>query len=348
MPQTTRTLHAETLPRGVHVALCITALLWAIAAASIASDAAQGIALRLQLEMLEPLLTSLFLVFLLLIGFRALDRLAARGLYRDDVLPLPVRPSRGSEWGTGAAVGWGLALTVVLPIFATGHLHGRFAWRMTDPVALFAACATLLVLSLAEEMIFRGYPFQRLSAAIGESWAAVLLSVLFAVTLVFARPPVQFVSALLDCLLFGLLLAMAYLRTHALWLGWGLHFTYRALIGIALGLPLVGHGDSGSLAQLSASGPGWLTGGAFGPDAALFTALAVLLAMALLYRATTEFAWQYTHSPIIPAGYEVVVAPPPAHVAMEKAATPPPPLVQILPVTPRGSSGGTVPDSDLE
>jgi membrane protease YdiL (CAAX protease family) len=348
LPQTPGSHNAVALPRVVHLALCATTLLWAVVATSIALDAAQGIALRLQLEILEPLLTSLFLLFLLLIGFRAIDKLAARGLYRDDVLRLPARSSRGSEWGIGAVVGWGLALTVVLPIFATNHLHGRFAWRTIDPAAVFAACATLLVLSLAEEMIFRGYPFQRLSAAIGKSWAAVLLSVLFAVVLVFTRLPVRFASALLDCTLFGLLLAMAYLRTHSLWLGWGLHFTYRVLIGVALGLPLVGHGDSGSLAQLSASGPAWLGGGSFGPDAALLTAVAMLLGMAVLFRATREFAWQYTHSPIFAAGYEVAVAPPAAHIAMEKAAPAPPPLVQILPVTPRGSSDGTLPDSDLE
>jgi len=348
LPQTIPTQHAESLPRGVHLALCATALLWAVAVAPIASDAAQGIAIRLQLEVLEPLLSGLFLVFLLLVGFRALDTLAARGLFRDDVLRLPARSSRYNEWGSGAAMGWGLALTVMLPIFASGHLHGRFAWRMDNLAAVLAACATLLVLSLAEEMIFRGYPFQRLSAAIGESWAAVLLSALFAVTLVFARPPAQFVSALLDCMLFGLLLAMACLRTHALWLGWGLHFTYRVLIGVAFGLPLVGHGDSGSVAQLSAFGPAWLTGGSFGPDAALLTAAAMLLGMAVLYRATREFAWQYTHTPIRPAGYEVSIAPPAAHIAMESAAPPPPPLVQILPVTPRGSSAGTPPGRDSE
>jgi len=341
--------HAETLPRGVHLALSATALLWAVAAAPIASDAAQGIAVRLQLDIVEPLLAGLFLVFLLLIGFRALDAVAARGLFRDDVLRLPARSSRWSEWGTGAAVGWGLALVVVLPIFASGHLHGRFAWRMDNLAAVLAAGATLLVLSLAEEMIFRGYPFQRLSAAIGESWAAVLLSALFAATLVFARPPLQFVSALLDCMLFGLLLSMAFLRTHALWLGWGLHFTYRALIGVAFGLPLVGYGDSGSVAQLSAFGPAWLTGGSFGPDAALLAIVAMLLAMAALYRVTKEFAWQFTHAPIRSGGYEVSISPPAAHVAMESAASPPPPpLVQILPVTPRESSAGTQVRSDSE
>jgi hypothetical protein len=62
--------------------------------------------------------------------------------------------------------------------------------------------------------------------------------------------------------------------------------------------------------------------------------VAVMLAgMVLVYRVTKDWAWAYTLPEIVPAGYEVVVAPPAAHVAMEKAAAPPPPLVQIMPVT---------------
>jgi len=86
-----------------------------------------------------------------------------------------------------------------------------------------------------------------------------------------------------------------------------------------------------------ATGPRWLSGGAFGLDAALPTALVMLAGMIVLYRATRDYAWKYTHPPIVAAGYEVTVAPPAAHVAMEKAAAPAP-LVQILPSTPQSRS----------
>lgn len=329
-------MQSRTVPHGLQLALCVTSLLWAVAAAAVASDAAQGLALRLGVEIFEPLLTSIFLLFLLLIGLRTLDSIIVRGLFRGDVLHLPARSSRGSEWGSGAAIGWALGLAVVLPILLSGHLHGRLSWQPGTTLAILLAVGTLLFLSLAEEVVFRGYPFQRLSAVVGENWAAVLLSLLFAVMLVYASPPDQFAAALLDGMLFGLVLSMAYLRTHALWLGWGLHFMYRVLVGVVLGLPVVGHGNAGSLAELYTRGPRWLTGGSFGPDAAALTAVVMLLAMAVLYRLTREFAWAYTHAPIVAGGYEVAVAPPPAHVALQNAAPPPPPLVQILPVTPGG------------
>lgn len=342
----TRVARPASLPRGLQLLLCAAALLWAVVAVYVAGDAAQGIALRLQVEPLEPLVTSIFAVFLLLVGFRAIDSIAARGRFQADVLRLPARASRGGEWGTGAAIGWGLALAVVLPIFASGHLHGRLIWQPGSTLAVVVAMGTVLFTTLAEEIVFRGYPFQRLSAAIGESWAAVTLSLVFAVMLVYLSSPGLFAVALVNGVLFGLLLTMAYLRTHALWAAWGLHFVYRAVLSVVLGLPVAGHGNAGSLVELYARGPHWLTGGSFGPDAAVLTVLAMLAAMALLYRATREFAWAYTHAPIVAGGYEVAVAPPPAHVAMEKAAPAPPPLVQILPVTPRGAVMGT-PVEDL-
>ena len=166
--------------------------------------------------------------------------------------------------------------------------------------------------------------------------SALLLSLLFAAVLVFANPPRSLSLALVNETLFGVLLAVAWLRTHALWTGWGLHFAYRAIPAVLFGLPVAGRGVFGSLADTFASGPRWLSGGAFGLDAALLTSLILLGGLAVLYRVTRQYAWDYTFPALRPAGYEVAVAPPPAHAAMEKAAAPPP-LVQIMPSTPRSS-----------
>jgi len=111
-------------------------------------------------------------------------------------------------------------------------------------------------------------------------------------------------------------------------------------MAVLVGLPIVGRSDFGSVMDASASGPRWLSGGGFGLDAALLTALVMLGGMAVLYRATRDWAWAYTLPEIVPGGYEVVVAPPAAHVAMEKAAAPLP-LVQILPVTSQSFSART-------
>jgi membrane protease YdiL (CAAX protease family) len=318
-------------------ALFVAAMAWAAAAYTIAEKAARGIAVRLQLGAVELLLDALFLLFLAVVGFRTLDWISTRGRYACDALPLPRRVGWPREWAVGAAIGWGLCLAAALPLLVTGNLHARLGWQQGSATGIATALVTLLVGTLAQEVIFRGYTFRRLTAAVGPSWAAILLSLLFAALMLGADPPHNYLVALIDCMLFGLLLAMAWLRTHALWLGWGLHFAYRAVAAVALGLPIAGHGEFGSPTDMYATGPRWLSGGAFGLDAALLTGVVMLSGMVVLYHTTRDYAWKYTLPEIVPGGYEVSVAPPAAHVAMEKAAAPSP-LVQILPTTPQSRS----------
>jgi uncharacterized protein len=312
--------------------------MWAGAASVVAERAARGIAVHFQLGVFEALMRSVFLLFLAVVGLRTLDWIATHGRYSGEIVRLPRRPGWATEWGVGAAVGWGLCLAAVLPLLLSGHLHGHLMWQRSSAVAILLALGTLLCVTLAEEIFFRGYAYRRLSDAIGESWAAVAMSIVFAASMMIANRPLNSTMALVDGTLFGLLLTMGYLRTHALWVGWGLHFAYRAVAAVLLGLPIAGHGEFGSIIDVYASGPRWLSGGAFGLDAALFTAVVMWAGMAVLYRVTREYAWKYTHAPIVAGGYEVVVAPPAAHVAMERAAAAPPPLVQILPITPHAMS----------
>jgi len=326
--------------------LFVAAMAWAAAANIVSGRAAEGMAARFQLGLIVSLLENAFLLFLAVVGFRTLDWIATRGRFAADALPLPRRSGWQREWAVGAAVGWGLALAAVAPLLLSGNLHGRLVWNSNTAVSLIVALGGVLVSTLALEAIFHGYAFRRLIDAIGPSWAAVLVSVLGASLAVSANPPRNALVATVDCTLFGLLLAMAWLRTHALWLGWGLRFAYRAAMAIVLGLPVAGRGEFGSPTDMYVSGPRWLTGGAFGLDAALLTGVVMLGGMVVLYRATRDYAWQHTHPPIVAGGYEVTVAPPAAHVAMEKAAAPPP-LVQILPTTPQTRSVAEVPPQGL-
>ncbi len=325
------------IPRGLGIALCVTSLVWAAMARLISTRSAAGIATRFHLELQQNLLDSIFLLFLVVIGFQTLDWLATRGTAADRpksaVLALPKRSSAGSEWLTGAATGWAMCLSALLPALLFGHFHGQLNHGSAVPLGILVTVATLLVGTLAEETVFRGYPFGVLGRAIGPAWATVFLSALFSGILVAANPPANLGGALLNLFLFGVLLSVAYLRTHALWLGWGLHFAFRAVMVIVLGLPIAGRGDFSSLTDGYLRGPRWLTGGAFGLDAAAGTLIVMLVALAILHRVTRDWAWAYTLPEIVGAGYEVTVAPPAAHVAMEKTAAPPP-LVQIMPVTP--------------
>jgi membrane protease YdiL (CAAX protease family) len=323
----------------LELALFAVSMLWAAVASNIAGRAAAGISGRLGLVYGQTLLESGFLLFLVVIGYQGLAWSARWKGERASVLPLPRRSTSVLEWGTGVAIGWGLCLAAVLPSLLSGKLHAVLNRGVGLVPSVLAAIATLLIACLAEEAIFRGYPFRRLTMAVGPTFATIFMSLLFSLVLIRANFPVSVGRAVLDSTLFGVILAMAYLRTHALWLGWGLHFGYRVVMAVLIGLPIVGRSDFGSILSSTTRGPVWLTGGDFGLDAALLTAFVMIAGMILLYRVSRDWAWAYTLPEIKPAGYEVTVAPPAAHVAMEKSTqVAPPPLVQILPSTPQSFS----------
>ena len=233
------------------------------------------------------------------------------------------------------ALGWAICLASLLPILLSSNLHSRITWSRQSVSGIATSVVTLLLVVLAQEVIFRGYALRRLSAAIGNSAASLLLSFAFAVSLVQSAQPERVLLPLLNLTLLGLLLSFAWGRTHALWLGWGLHFAYRAVAAVILGLPVAGHLEFGSVVDSFTSGPTWLSGGSFGLAGAIPTGLLLLCGMAVLSRVTRDYAWSYTHRPIVAAGYEVTVAPPAAHTAMERAAVATAPaLVQILPAGP--------------
>jgi hypothetical protein len=115
-------------------------------------------------------------------------------------------------------------------------------------------------------------------------------------------------------------------------------------MGILFGLPVSGTTDNSTIIQTTTIGSSWLTGDDYGPEASIVLLLALIVGLIVLVRVTRDYAWSYTHPPIVPGGYPMDVAPPPAHAAMEQAAQArEPSLIQILPATPQGRSTGDDP-----
>jgi len=330
----------------LNLAFFITGGLWLLASMTISSRAAQGIATRFNLPAAEALLEQIFFLFLLLTGFTLLHGVSHRPGGLRSANALPQRPTTRQEVLRGAALGWGMLLVAVLPMMLTGALHLQFwleprAWGLT-----VLALITLAIAALALEVAFRGFLYQRLIASFGTVAATILVALISALISSFRTSATGFSITLTFCM--AILLAMAYLRTHALWLGWGLHFGWAAATAVLLGLPLAGDTTNNNLVTTTATGPIWLTGGIYGPEAAAFTLAVIFVSMAVLYRITRGYAWDYTHPPIVPAAYAVVIAPPAAHTAMENAAaTAPAPLVQILGSTPTASSTMPIIDEHL-
>jgi membrane protease YdiL (CAAX protease family) len=332
--------------RALQLLRFFTGFVWLFAAWTTAAHAAQGIATRFNLPVIAGLLNQGFFLLLLVVGFSVLQWLSTRtgGLRSSN--GLPSRPSAPEEFKRGAALGWAMLLVAVIPLGLIGALHPAFsfvpsAWGLT-----VISLLTLLIGALATEVAFRGYLFLRLIDALGPTLATLLLSFLYAA--VSSLRPSSTPLSVFIAFVTGILFAMAYLRTHGLWLGWGLHFAWNAATAVLFGLPVTAYTAYSTVVTTSVTGSAWFTGGDYGPEAAFFTLFIVLAAMVVLFRLTRDYAWNYTHAPIVAAAYEVVVTPPAAHAAMEaSAAAAPAPLVQILTTTPTASSTLPIIDEHL-
>ncbi len=333
------------MPRFLHLALFITGFLWLLAAQATALRAAEGIAGRLAWNAVgQEFLTSLFLLFLLLLGFTALNWIGTRQGGVRAANALPRRATSREEWSRGVVIGWTAALLAVIPAVVAGALHPQFFGNAHAVETTFISLLSIAVAALAIEVAFRGFLLRRLIDTIGPTPAALLLSTIYAV-LGGLRPNATGLSFIV-MLIGGVLFSIAYLRTHALWLGWGMHFAWLAAVALVFGLPVGGDATYAGIVQTDVSGPEWLTGGAYGLEAALFTAVVFFIMMAVVYRATRNYAWNYTHPAIVPAGYPMDVPPPAAHTAMEQAAAQSQPtLVQIAPAPP-GTNGAQPADSE--
>ena len=339
----------QRAPRSLQFALFVTGGLWFLAALTISARAAQGIADRFNLSSIEGLLEEAFLLFLLLLGFTLIYGLTNRGLSSRPggmrvANALPRRETTGQELLRGLALGWLMLLIAVIPMMLTGSLHLQFSFASSSWGLTVVSLATMALATLAVEVAFRGFLFTRLIAAFGPVAATILLSLAYATMSIF-RPSSTLLSVIVTFVM-GVVFSLAYLRTHALWFGWGLHFGWAAATAVLLGLPVAGYTTWNNLVLTTAFGPSWLTGGDYGPEGALFSLIVFLGSIFVLYRLTRDYAWNYTHAPIVAAGYEVTIAPPAAHTAMEAAAAPAP-LVQILGSTPTASSTLPVIDEHL-
>ena len=195
---------------------------------------------------------------------------------------------------------------------------------------------------MAEEIAFRGYGFQRFVHAVGPLGAALGFAAYYAI--VQSLVPGSNRASIAVSVVLSLLLSTAYLRTGALWLGWGLNFGWRASRALLFGLAVSGVNSHSPVVQGDPMGPFWITGGGFGLDASWITFAVLLAALPVLFRLTRELDFRYNAPVIVPGGIAVdldAAARRQHEAAMGPAQPAAPGLVQILPASMPPSSGGS-------
>ena len=158
----------------------------------------------------------------------------------------------------------------------TGFHAGQMLLILIYYVAVFAVSAAM------EELLVRGYAFQALVQGIGKTGAVCISSVVFSLAH-FNNPHVN-VIALLNTILGGVWLSIAYLKTRSLWLPTGMHMSWNLSLGFIYGYPVSGMVVPDAMTHLSQSGPDWITGGAYGPEGGALCTAVLVAATLVLYR----------------------------------------------------------------
>jgi uncharacterized protein len=188
-------------------------------------------------------------------------------------------PGVGRELLRGAGAAVGLMALASLPALAFNaggiRLLPGGAGAFLANLALYGLFFALVAVN--EELAFRGYLLANLLRRTGAPLAVVGSSVLFAA--MHLHNPHLTPLGYLNLHLAGAFFALTVLKRGSLWFAIGCHFAWNLFLSVGLALPVSGVSLAGFI-SLPPGGPGWLTGGEFGPEGSV--AATAVLALACL------------------------------------------------------------------
>jgi membrane protease YdiL (CAAX protease family) len=187
-----------------------------------------------------------------------------------------------SNLAWGLIGGVGSACLVLVPPLLVGAAH--FARTPASPGTAGSVIFIAIILlggAAGEELLFRGYGFQRLFAVLGPAVAIVSVGVIFGL-LHKMNPDANWFSSA-NTAGFGILFGYAYLRSRDLWLPIGLHFGWN------LTYPLFGVNLSGIRMKVTGYEMSWTagdlwSGGNYGPEASVLTSLVLVVLFVYIWK----------------------------------------------------------------
>lgn len=139
----------------------------------------------------------------------------------------------------------------------------------------------LLPAALAEELLLRGYLLTAVRDALGERGAVAVTSILFG--LVHVANPGATVATVITVMMAGLFLAMVRVTLNSLYAAWMAHFAWNWVMAVPLHARVSGIRFDAPGYEAVPGGPPWLSGGGWGPEGSIVSALALMGGLAYFY-----------------------------------------------------------------
>lgn len=197
-----------------------------------------------------------------------------------------------ARWARDLCVGSliGIASLALATLIATAGgglsftISGRGVLLQVGQTLVFSA-VLFIIAALVEEALFRGYPLQTMTRAGLITLGALLTSTAFAAVHI-ENPNFKSGLPVLNLLLAGIWLAVAYLRTRSLWFPLGVHWAWNWALGSLFGLPVSGITDLAPHPLLHGTdlGPAWLTGGSYGIEGGVACTITLVISTIFVWR----------------------------------------------------------------
>jgi membrane protease YdiL (CAAX protease family) len=201
---------------------------------------------------------------------------------------LGLAPHRG--WLRDAFFGTFVGGVAVCAAALVGWAAGVYSFTVADVTGgvwktLVFSFVVFTLGAAAEEMLFRGYPFQTLLRSWPVWVAALPVSAPFALVHLL-NPNVAPGFTFLNTALAGVWFCVAYWRTRSLWFPLGLHFGWNWVQGSLLGSPVSGIKSISPhpLLHFRDAGPAWLGGGDYGIEGGAVCTLVLVVATLFTWR----------------------------------------------------------------
>ncbi len=192
------------------------------------------------------------------------------------------REGAAARTGWGVLIGGGMFTAVIVILFASGYYDVDGLGSVTGALGLLGFMAAA---AATEEVVYRGVLFRIVEERIGTYVALVSTGLVFGLSHLLNEDATLW-GGLAIAIEAGFMLAAAYAATRSLWLTIGVHFGWNFAAAGVFSTVVSGNGTNQGLLDSSLSGPELLTGGAFGPEASVYSVgFGALLTLVFLWLA---------------------------------------------------------------
>lgn len=187
------------------------------------------------------------------------------------------------QFGMGLALG--TIIMVVPAIFLTFLGYAKWQVNELSVSTVISGFSFFTAVAVAEEMLFRGFIFQRLMESLGQWPAQIVISGMFLLTHINNPGMIGMTKTLaaLNIFIASVMFGLAFIKTKSLAMPVGIHFMANFMQGTVLGFGVSGVKEQSLVKAFAGECPVWLNGGEFGLEASVPGLLMVILVTVILY-----------------------------------------------------------------